>query len=169
MNEHAEAMAYLGAVYSGREISPQTWGVMLAELADLPADLVMDACRAHVRGSRSRWFPTPGEIRGIVLGAGLPSPAQAWRLAADAIDARSTAGLPGLVRQAFRSALGSPTWAEPSRANQRAFLAEYDRLVSARIIADTATTLALRADTEPAGIPTHPERPLGATGPLATS
>ncbi len=54
-------MATLSAAYPHLSIPNETGCLYREELADVPADALMDAARAHIR--RSKWFPTIAELR----------------------------------------------------------------------------------------------------------
>lgn len=65
ISEMKPIMNYLAAAYPAIPVSAETTAVFVEALAELPADVVFQAVKEHVKVSR--FFPTVAEIRKVAL------------------------------------------------------------------------------------------------------
>ena len=66
MSASVKEVILLTASYYDRVLSPMVLTMYAEDLADLPADAVVDAYKAYRRDPRNTRFPLPGQIRALV-------------------------------------------------------------------------------------------------------
>lgn len=80
LTEAAKLVAILKGVYLREQFTEESPQAFLWLLGDLPFQAVIDAAQIH--GRRSKWCPTPAELRDIIAEQTVPetTPGEAWAL-----------------------------------------------------------------------------------------
>lgn len=65
----AVCLGQLAIVYASSHRTEHEWEMLFdiysEDLAEVPADILADACRAYRRDPANKFFPTPGQILGL--------------------------------------------------------------------------------------------------------
>lgn len=92
LSEATKLVAILKGVYLREQFTDESPQAFLWLLEDLPYDVVLQAAKIH--GTRSKWCPTPSELREIIANQAVPAiPAgEAWEVVQKQIRKNGYAG-----------------------------------------------------------------------------